>query len=263
MGCRRPERLHAPSGATLPPISSIRVGGGFPGIPLAFFQMPVVAGRRPCGPYSPASSMLCVAIRAATPVRLAHQIAQGFGTRRLAGGRIQIAGRFVGQQQARTIGQGAGDGDALLPRPPDSCAGWWLSRWPRSSRAVQEKQLRRVCGPRLLASSAGDPHRQGRRCSPRPIELGQQMVDIDRRSPASVPDACRVRASFVRGFRRARSPIDGHRRRRSAFSNSPAACSSDDLPEPGRADQTDQFALDRRPDRRPSARSSAALGLLS
>ena len=41
------------------------------------------------------------------------QIAQGF-EHRLAGGRIQIAGRFVGQQQARTIGQGAGDGDALL-----------------------------------------------------------------------------------------------------------------------------------------------------
>ena len=40
------------------------------------------------------------------------EVAQGF-EHRLAGGRIQVAGRFVGQQQTRPVGQGAGDSDAL------------------------------------------------------------------------------------------------------------------------------------------------------
>ena len=56
--------------------------------------------------------MLWVAIRAATPW-LRRQVEQAL-EHRARGGGVEVAGRLVGQQQARLVGQGAGDGDALL-----------------------------------------------------------------------------------------------------------------------------------------------------
>ena len=59
-----------------------------------------------------ASSKLWVAISAARPSD-AGDGDQGV-EHPAAGARVQIAGGLVGQQDARPVGQGAGDGDALL-----------------------------------------------------------------------------------------------------------------------------------------------------
>ena len=48
----------------------------------------------------------------------------------LAVGAIEFAGRFVGQQQTRMVGQRAGDRHALR-LAPDSCDGRWSARCAR------------------------------------------------------------------------------------------------------------------------------------
>ncbi len=167
----------------------------------------------------PASSMLWVAIRAATPVVLG-QVVQGL-EHRLAGGGIEVAGRLVGQQQARLVGQGAGDGDALL------LPARHLGRLVRQAFAEAQR------GQEFLGAGAGARLRTGRRCA----SAGRRCRG--RRTPAAGGGTGRRSRSRLRRIRvRARSsssPTSSPSMQtwpEVGRSSRPAACSRDDLPEP-------------------------------
>ncbi len=91
-----------------------RATGRDQGAPLDAALSPTTTPSRSSITRSATSSMAgsCVATMAVTP-SLAHQAPQQTHDS-VAGLRVQLAGRLIGQQQRRLVGQRAGDGDPLL-----------------------------------------------------------------------------------------------------------------------------------------------------
>ena len=137
------------------------------------------------------------------------------------GARIEIAGRLVGQQDARRIGDRARDGDALL-----LAAG-------KLRRAVRQPILQPEIGQQLGGARRAPPARQAadhlrqhhvlhRR------EFRQQMVKLIDEADLGAADARALQSESVRGGDRSRY----RPRRRRGVRAGPAMCSSVDLPAP-------------------------------
>ena len=89
----------------------------------------------------------------------------------LAGGGVEVAGRLVGQQQARAVGQGAGNGDALL-LPARQLGRLMGQAFAQTERC--QHLARALAG--LGLSDPGDAQRQGHVVAR--VELGQQVVEL-------------------------------------------------------------------------------------
>ena len=92
-----------------------------------------------------ASSGLWVAISAARPV-VPHPVEQELEDPRRGLG-IEVAGRLVGEEQPRPVGERAGEGDALL-LAPESSAGLWSSAVAEPDAAQQLGARARRVGAR-------------------------------------------------------------------------------------------------------------------
>jgi hypothetical protein len=122
---------------------------------------------------------LCVATRAARPDQRGKRAEYVIG-----GLRVEIAGRLVGQQHARAVGDGARNGDTLL-----LAAGQFRRPMalPLRKTKITEKFARAGCG--LGARQARDHLRQDKILERR--KLRQQMMELvdeaDFRAPQRRP----------------------------------------------------------------------------
>jgi hypothetical protein len=101
---------------------------------------------------------------------VADHVVQGL-EHSLGGGGIEVAGRLVGQQQAGLVGQGAGDGDALL------LAARHLGRLVVETFGQAQTGQQFPCPLACVGERrGGDAHRQGHVVQRR--ELRQQVVEL-------------------------------------------------------------------------------------
>jgi hypothetical protein len=165
-------------------IRAIPVTGGACLTRLGLRRAPRPAGRLPggrCGACGLASSVLWVAMRTASPSSSMSCRNSRCTSSAVFG--IEVAGRLVGQQQHRLVGQRPGDGDALL------LAARQLRRPMLEALAKPQPLQQRSASPRLrvLARRPGDELGNGDvlHCG----ELRQQMVELVDEADAETPDA--------------------------------------------------------------------------
>ena len=194
-----------------------------------------------------ASSRLWVAISAAE-AGAAHELDQQREDA-VGGVWIEIAGRLVGQQQRRAVGQRAGDGDALLLAAGEPRRAM-LARAGEPDLRRAAPAARRRASPR---GSAGDHLRQRRR-SPAP-RIPAADDETDRRS------RCALRRSSVRsriGQPPQARPADQDLAGGRPLQQARRSCSSVDLPAPdGPTSATISPGADRQRDAGAAPRAGA------
>jgi hypothetical protein len=134
--------------------------------------------------------------------------------------RVEIAGRLVGQQQARRIGDGAANGDALL-----LAAGQFAGKMVEPLAEAEEAQELGRARLGLGFAEAANPLRQDDILQR--SEFRQQMVELVDEADLGAAQPCRpLSSSCVVGTPPTKtSPASG-------LSSRPATCSRVDLPVP-------------------------------
>ena len=165
------------------------------------------------------SSRLWVATTAATPRWRARSCRLWNTASEVVGSRLPVGSS---QSSRRGLLASARATATRCCSPPESCAGWWVRRSARPRSVSSVLRARLGLAPRL----AGDHQRQGDVVERR--QLRQQMVEL--------VDEADVRAGGC-GCGRGRRAVEQSSPSMTMVpavgcSSRPAACSSDDLPEP-------------------------------